>query len=619
MPLATDVRTVRARYGSSVASYFAFYRWIVGLYLLLSLPAAAWLIARLADDSSNGGWGPDNLVGLIPGFLAFSNTPTGQRRPYVLVVSGIMATQLAVALRKWAAEDRVKQELALLGQDQLGQRFSRAFLAAWDNGSWQPFEVEDARSSHALEAAALLADDSAAQRRAARTLQERVLLHLRRGTGMAVYLALLLAAWASIVYLTSKSTEMGEALEATVVQVGWLSSAGPVLASSIVPAAVAVINAIMPVLIKTITRFERWDSERFVTYLLTMRMYLAKILNAFLQALSYMLLANPYLLSREQFRGLRSSVEQSFSAASYECRADQAAAGLWQLVLTEVRERREMRGFALCGCPVTKYWGRIGQAPRPILNCNVCSLSLCLWLLPLAYCVPHSNSDATPASHPLLVAAPLSLAQFVASKFILMLVPHALRLASHLQGQPHVKAEFEVAKSLVGLLYFQALLLAAFPLFPLGIVFGAALLYSSFKFEKRLLLRHHSKPKRPWRAQDAGSVFVRFYLATLLLLGLPTTYYVMTSQTFPKQCAIQDASVGLCSGSDGNGVPVALAANETCTMDAASVWYEEFSGECSVGGYPACICAGALACGPFMEAASAFATVDEWLRSLSII
>lgn len=40
--------------------------------------------------------------------------------------------------------------------------------------------------------------------------------------------------------------------------------------------------------------------ERTVTYMLTIRMFLAKILNAFIQALSYLLLADPYLLAGEQ-------------------------------------------------------------------------------------------------------------------------------------------------------------------------------------------------------------------------------------------------------------------------------------------------------------------------------
>lgn len=45
---------------------------------------------------------------------------------------------------------------------------------------------------------------------------------------------------------------------------------------------------------------EKWDMERTVTYMLTSRMFLAKILNAFIQALSYLLLANPYLFANEQ-------------------------------------------------------------------------------------------------------------------------------------------------------------------------------------------------------------------------------------------------------------------------------------------------------------------------------
>lgn len=51
---------------------------------------------------------------------------------------------------------------------------------------------------------------------------------------------------------------------------------------------------------QAITKLEKWDTERTVTYMLTSRMFLAKILNAFIQALSYLLLANPYLLAGDQ-------------------------------------------------------------------------------------------------------------------------------------------------------------------------------------------------------------------------------------------------------------------------------------------------------------------------------
>ena len=54
------------------------------------------------------------------------------------------------------------------------------------------------------------------------------------------------------------------------------------------------------VLSQAITKLEKWDMERTVTYMLTSRMFLAKILNAFIQALSYLLLANPYLLAGDK-------------------------------------------------------------------------------------------------------------------------------------------------------------------------------------------------------------------------------------------------------------------------------------------------------------------------------
>ncbi|CAN0208318.1 unnamed protein product, partial [Laminaria digitata] len=133
-----------------------------------------------------------------------------------------------------------------------------------------------------------------------RSLDDRVRLYAHRCFGFALYVGVQMAAWAAIVILTALSDNLATGLAVRLQSVAWLTQAAATISTSIVPATVTVINAIMPIIIKAITKLEKWDTERTVTYLLTIRMFMAKILNAFIQAISYLLLANPYLLAGDK-------------------------------------------------------------------------------------------------------------------------------------------------------------------------------------------------------------------------------------------------------------------------------------------------------------------------------
>jgi hypothetical protein len=115
------------------------------------------------------------------------------------------------------------------------------------------------------------------------------------------------------------------------------------------------INAITPTIIKAITRFELWDSGETEVLVLLLRIFLTRMLNivslkvaalsvfmsgAFfqvIQAVSYQLLANPFLFTGTSFTiSIRNNVQVKYSTSSSDtCRIDQVSAGLLQLVVTE--------------------------------------------------------------------------------------------------------------------------------------------------------------------------------------------------------------------------------------------------------------------------------------------
>eukprot|EP00752_Nemacystus_decipiens_P012474 g11048.t1 len=481
----------------------------------------------------------DHSPGIIPSFLAYSSFDTSNRNLYAIMVVLTTTVQVISATVKWIREDKIRKELFIVDEEQKHVQFAKTFLVGWDNSLSNQQEVEDYRLSNGLAAANMLAEISQADASATRSLDDKIWLYGYRCFGFALYVGVQMAAWAAIIILTAESDNLATGLAQQLQSVAWISQAAAVISTSIVPATVSIINAIMPIIIKAITKLEKWDMERTVTYMLTIRMFLAKILNAFIQALSYLLLADPYLLAGEQYMKVinRGRVEQTFEPTGFDCRLDQAGAGLFQLVVTE----------------------------------------------------------------------------FVFSKIINYATLRVSQVKAKYTKKQFKKPEFEVAKRMVGLLYFQALILAAYPFFPMGTVFVAPFLILSFKFEKKLLTTFQSKPKGRLKAHDGYSFFIKFYLATLVLLGVMATLFLIGGTTFAKDCNFQDQGVGLCGAE--------LDTNFACTLSTDNTFYDYFSEKCKapLDEYPACVCKDKLACGPFVEVTSAYNSLNTQVRSISIV
>jgi hypothetical protein len=159
-----------------------------------------------------------------------------------------------------------------------------------------------------------------------------------------MYFALQMSSWYVIIMLTTQSSQLQLLL----------SSKAPILApysSSIVPAAVTVINSMLPAIISLLTKLEKWDDAGFAIKIMVTRLYLAKVLNVLIQMFSFTLLLDPYLLtSTETLLGvltlhgdtIRSNVMVDFKPESYTCRAEQVASGLLTLVVTDFAVSKAM-------------------------------------------------------------------------------------------------------------------------------------------------------------------------------------------------------------------------------------------------------------------------------------
>ena len=140
-----------------------------------------------------------------------------------------------------------------------------------------------------------------------------------------IYVAVQIASYSSIVYLTVKSQSIQNGLN-----IGALKS----LSAFIVPAAVTAINSVTPALYKVLTKMELWDSGQVQLNILLFRMYISNMMNLLILAISYALLADPFLFADNSDKNMRKQIEHEYSA-DFTCRMDQAANGMFTLIITE--------------------------------------------------------------------------------------------------------------------------------------------------------------------------------------------------------------------------------------------------------------------------------------------
>jgi hypothetical protein len=122
-------------------------------------------------------------------------------------------------------------------------KFARQTLAVWDFGMKTEKDVGDLCSSILGGIIVTIAEESILERARGRTLAEKAVLYLRRGSGIVCYLGLQASSWGAILMLTVQSQTLEAALEQQY-------PAFAPFSSSIVPACVSVINAILPTAIK---------------------------------------------------------------------------------------------------------------------------------------------------------------------------------------------------------------------------------------------------------------------------------------------------------------------------------------------------------------------------------
>lgn len=531
-PMENDIKQVEARFGTSVSSYFVFFRWIVLIHVFATIPTIALQLQHVSYIENPQDW--TKLQGFTPWIFLISSFQPDEALSYAIVLLVTCGFFVAVTIRKWYKEDRKAKFAAAMDQEGTW-KYSKMILNSWDFALRDEAAVADMKTTIAGQLTVAIHDAEIKRRQNSRTRWQKFLLFLRRSIGSLAYITLQASGWFIIIVLTTRSGELESIL----------SSYSPALApyaAGIVPAAVTLINAILPQLISFLTKFESWDDAGFAIKAMVVRLFLAKMMNVFIQLFSYVLLLDPfYFTDTDSIFGLpviniRQSTEKQFSNDAYPCRLEQVAFGLITLAMTE----------------------------------------------------------------------------FFVSKLISVSTPLLKNLISYVRKKEPQRTQFLVAHKMVALLYFQSLLLMSFPLAPATIVPSLLMLTITFKYDKWILLKYRRKPVKPWNAKSAGNFFIKFYFVTVLLYTI-LTHLFLTDLTLPKKCQFQDNS-HLCATS--------LGFNNTCTIDPTHphAMHLYSSGICDEKiGYPACLCSGDLACGPFVIFSNGYAPLFDKLSKLTLI
>ncbi|XP_064086907.1 transmembrane channel-like protein 2 [Macrobrachium nipponense] len=220
------IKTIESHFGSAVASYFTFLRWVLGLNVVLVAVLAAFVIIPeflAADRSKAGGrktllptdvltaydfkvmWDFEGIMRYSPIFYGYySKTPKtreGYRLPlaYFLATLGAYAYSFVAILRKMAANSRMSK----LSEDE-EFTFAWRLLAGWDFtiGNLEAAQNKVAAINTGLREALLEAKESEREEESWKIRARRLLAHL-------IVAALIVASAYAVVLLVKRSEDVG--------------------------------------------------------------------------------------------------------------------------------------------------------------------------------------------------------------------------------------------------------------------------------------------------------------------------------------------------------------------------------------------------------------------------
>lgn len=321
-PFKRDIRMVQARFGSSVASYFLFYRYLFLESCVIGVVTMGFFLWHLIQLSYQGISFSTyfTATGYIPYVMSFSSFSSSEAIYYDVMLVMVSVYSLISIWTKLVEEDRKAKDLGALEQENVTP-YSKEILAAWDFSLTTTAEIDDLCGSYSNVYLQNLEESKTKGIKRARDKYELLNLYTRRVVGGFSFICLVSASFAIILYVTI----YGQSISKVVKNVPGLSNVNSLIA----PFILNVLNSVLPTLLSSITEFEDWDSAETASNLVLFRLYLASTANALLTVFSYLVLADPFLMATSP------KIRNSFGLkknTAYNCVMDQVASGLFTLV-----------------------------------------------------------------------------------------------------------------------------------------------------------------------------------------------------------------------------------------------------------------------------------------------
>lgn len=633
IPFAKTVRRIDAFYGSTTGSYFSFFAWTVRMQLLI-----AFIVFCFSFDH----WNRGNIRAseFVGSSFPQAIMPSSYVPAEVLYVTGqqllAFALLLVLALRRWVLSDLTSKAGAALeaadansGRTSIGAQsqqtnsitgassstsryiYARLAFSAIDFRIRSTTGAVEAKAALGEQLSLALHEEILGELIAGRTFQQRAVLLARRVFGVLLSIGVQLWVLYLIAQLIIYSGELQTDMLAAASTSPALSFLSP-LVPSLVPLAIALLNSALPTILVVISTLEAWDSHGTYTTALTLRLYIAQTASSLLQVLAFAQLYDPTLnaapspwitswipgiASHSQSDStvalkIRAATARPFTPSIFSCRADAAAAGLLQLLVSQFvitkltglsmpliavlqyrlkhlifgrsiakarekereRQRQSTKGVrspsvdggssnrSVEGTPGSKR-GVCSSPPqqqqqqqrRESLSENRLAEVVGINggannpVVEAAVSIDGSNAISTSKTS---IELPPSVAKPLPSPVISRINPvwPPLPPLRTLYAPEH-----SAAVSATRTLYFTQLSLLSFSYCPLGSFLSAIFAVVEFYWESWYLQTIMRKPRRPWAAHAAMPLFMQLFLGSLAIAAA-ANILLLGSTTIPKQC-----------------------------------------------------------------------------------
>lgn len=316
--LKGDLKHIEAYYDKSIAAYFTFYKYLVNASLFLLLVFGYLLISHpfRAEDKSLG------ICGGSPCILQYYSYGESEDITYISTLVVLIVITLTGAIWKWIRSEAFRRRKEIItGKDSKKKQYASAVFNNWDWTIRTQTDTADRSVNLYNILSTYLADDVRKAEAENMSQAQKTRLTVRRIFSLILNTCVLLAGWAGIVLILTFSSTFSNQFESTSKYILFLIKLLPVLA-------VAFVNAVVPAITLKLTALEQWVDPGFIVKVQIIKLYTARIMNAFIYAV-----LNLDLAVNLSWFGSSSRIE--FQTDSFNCREDQTGQNLVMMVISD--------------------------------------------------------------------------------------------------------------------------------------------------------------------------------------------------------------------------------------------------------------------------------------------